>query len=233
LSSSGKKQDENWGRRKFDRGIRKDPSTLGCVEKSSQPWRVPLRLANKIVWEQCVRGGFFVEDGRRNYVEECCESSHSCCCSNYSGVERGILQRLYRHALASSAFFGLSSCDFMHVLTGDGNPALQLFWPGEARLLGDWWLGVCRQWREGLLCVQDSSLHHESRGSYCGSAERSSLVSSLLRPCPGLRSTSISSFPATKMMEEWSVWRSLYAELCEKCRDRFARKDPGANGNKK
>jgi hypothetical protein len=35
------------------------------------------------------------------------------------------------------------------------------------------------------------------------------------------------------MMEESSVWRNLYVELCEECRDRFLRKDLGANGKKK
>jgi hypothetical protein len=177
------------------------------------------------VWEEV----FFVADGRWNYVEEHCESNQSWCCSNHSGVECCVLQRLYHHAFTSSAFFVLSSCDFMHVPIGDGNLASQLFWPGEARLLGDWWLGVCRR----LLCVQDSSLHHGSRVNYCRSAKHFSLVSSLPRPCPGPRWASIGSSPATKMMEEWSIWRNLYVELCEECRDRFVKKDPGVNGKKK
>ncbi len=44
------------------------------LKKAHNLGTIPLLLANKIVWEQCVRGGFFVEDGRWNYVEERCES---------------------------------------------------------------------------------------------------------------------------------------------------------------
>jgi hypothetical protein len=68
--------------------------------------------------------------------------------------------------------------------------------------LGRFMTGSWTTMKRRITMCSGLPLHHESRGSYCGSAERSSLVSSLLRPCPGPRLTSISSFPATKMMEE-------------------------------
>jgi hypothetical protein len=47
------------------------------LKKVDNPRIVPHLLTNKIVWEQYVRGGYFVEDGRWNYVEEHCESNQS------------------------------------------------------------------------------------------------------------------------------------------------------------